>query len=172
MAHLEWLRKITSLKIVVKGIMHPADARLALSHGADAIIVSNHGGRQLDTVPATIDLLPPIADAVEGRVPVLMDGGIRRGTDVLKALALGANAVGIGRPVLWGLAVDGQAGVGHVLELLRSEGGARTDDVRMQFATGCDSRARTGGRGGTVRTFVVVSQRWPYWPACRTGFPP
>src|SRR5271166_610699 len=120
-AHLEWLRKITSLKIVVKGIMHPADARLAISHGADAIIVSNHGGRQLDTVPATIDLLPPIADAVEGRVPVLMDGGIRRGTDVLKALALGSNAVGIGRPVLWGLALDGEAGARQVLEMLRSE---------------------------------------------------
>jgi 4-hydroxymandelate oxidase len=119
--HLEWLRKITSLKIVLKGIIHPADARLAISHGADAIIVSNHGGRQLDTVPATINLLPRIAEAVEGRIPLLMDGGIRRGTDVLKALALGANAVGIGRPVLWGLAVDGEAGARQVLEMLRSE---------------------------------------------------
>jgi 4-hydroxymandelate oxidase len=119
--HIEWLRKITSLKIVLKGIVHPADAELAVRHGADGVIVSNHGGRQLDTVPATIDLLPAIADAIYGRVPVLMDGGIRRGTDVIKALALGACAVAIGRPVLWGLAAGGEAGVKQVLEILRSE---------------------------------------------------
>lgn len=119
--HIAWLRKITSLKIVLKGIMHPADAVLAVRHGADGVIVSNHGGRQLDTVPATIDLLPAIADAIDGRIAVLMDGGIRRGTDVVKALALGANAVAIGRPVLWGLAVGGEAGVKQVFEMLRSE---------------------------------------------------
>jgi 4-hydroxymandelate oxidase len=119
--HIEWLRKATSLKVALKGIMHPADAQLALKHGADAIIVSNHGGRQLDTVPATINLLPAIADAIDGRIPVLMDGGIRRGTDVIKALALGATAVAIGRPVIWGLAIEGEAGVRQVLEMLRTE---------------------------------------------------
>jgi 4-hydroxymandelate oxidase len=119
--HIDWLRKVTSLKIVPKGIMHPADAQLAVRHGADAIIVSNHGGRQLDTVPATIDLLPAIIDVIDGRIPVLMDGGIRRGTDVVKALAFGADAVAVGRPVLWGLTVGGEAGVRQVLEMLRSE---------------------------------------------------
>ena len=118
---IDWLRKVTSLKIVLKGIVHPADAQLAICHGADAVIVSNHGGRQLDTAPATINLLPAIADAVDGRIPVLMDGGIRRGTDVVKALALGASAVAVGRPVLWGLAVGGEVGVKQVLEMLRAE---------------------------------------------------
>jgi 4-hydroxymandelate oxidase len=120
-SHIEWLRRTTSLKIVLKGILHPADAELAVRHGADAVIVSNHGGRQLDTVPATVDLLPAIADAIDGRIAVLMDGGIRRGTDVVKALALGANAVAVGRPVLWGLAIDGDEGVRQMLEMLRSE---------------------------------------------------
>jgi 4-hydroxymandelate oxidase len=119
--NIEWLRKMTELKIVLKGIVHPEDAKLAVRHGADAVLVSNHGGRQLDTVPATIDLLPAIANAVDGRIPLLLDGGIRRGTDVLKALALGADAVAIGRPVLWGLALAGEAGVAQVLEMLRSE---------------------------------------------------
>jgi 4-hydroxymandelate oxidase len=118
---IEWLRKVTDLKIVLKGIVHPDDAKLAVGHGADAVLVSNHGGRQLDTVPATIDLLPAIANAVDGRIPLLLDGGIRRGTDALKALALGADAVAIGRPVLWGLTLAGEAGVVHVLEMLRSE---------------------------------------------------
>jgi 4-hydroxymandelate oxidase len=118
---IEWLRKLTELKIVLKGIVHPEDAKLALRHGADAVLVSNHGGRQLDTVPATIDLLPAIVDATDGRIPLLLDGGIRRGTDVLKALALGADAVAIGRPVLWGVALAGEAGVAQVLEMLRSE---------------------------------------------------
>ena len=119
--HLEWLRGATALPIALKGVMHPEDARLAIAHGADLIVVSNHGGRQLDTVPAAIDLLPPIADAVAGEVPLLVDGGVRRGTDVVKACALGARAVAIGRPVLWGLAVAGEEGVLHVLELLRAE---------------------------------------------------
>src|SRR5215471_440215 len=96
--HIHWLRELTSLRIVLKGILHPADAELAVTHGADAVIVSNHGGRQLDTAPATIDLLPAIAEAIDGRTPVLIDGGIRRGTDVVKALALGASAVAVGRP--------------------------------------------------------------------------
>lgn len=119
--HIEWLARVTSLKIVLKGIVHPADAKLAVNHGADAIIVSNHGGRQLDTVPATINLLPAIVDAVDERIPVLMDGGIRRGTDVVKALASGATAVAIGRPILWGLTLGGETGVAQVLEMLRSE---------------------------------------------------
>jgi 4-hydroxymandelate oxidase len=118
---IDWLRNLTDLKIVLKGIVHKEDAKLAIRHGADAVLVSNHGGRQLDTVPATIDLLPAIVDAVDGRIPLLLDGGIRRGTDALKALALGADAVAIGRPVLWGLALDGEAGVAQVLEMLRSE---------------------------------------------------
>jgi 4-hydroxymandelate oxidase len=119
--HIDWLRETTSLPVVLKGILHPEDARLAVAHGADALLVSNHGGRQLDTVPATIEALPQIAEAVGGQIPLLLDGGIRRGTDVVKALALGAAAVGIGRPVLWGLAADGEAGVRQVLERLRSE---------------------------------------------------
>ncbi len=125
-AEMSWedvgrLRALTELPIVVKGILHADDARIALDHGADAIMLSNHGGRQLDGVPATIDLLPGMARAVGGRVPLLLDGGIRRGADVVKALALGATAVGIGRPVLWGLAVGGQHGAGRVLEILREE---------------------------------------------------
>jgi 4-hydroxymandelate oxidase len=119
--HIDWLREITPLPIVLKGALHPLDARLAVERGVDALLVSNHGGRQLDTMPATIDQLPFVAEAVEGRVPLLLDGGVRRGTDVVKALALGARAVAVGRPVLWGLAADGEAGVTRVLEMLRAE---------------------------------------------------
>jgi len=118
---IDWLRSITALPIVLKGVVHPQDARLAVSHGVDALAVSNHGGRQLDTVPATVELLPDVANAVGGAVPLLLDGGVRRGADVLKALALGADAVAIGRPVLWGLAAGGEDGVAHVLDLLRAE---------------------------------------------------
>jgi len=118
---VEWLRSITRLPIVLKGIVTPEDAALAVEHGADAVIVSNHGGRQLDSAEPTLLALPRVAEAVAGRIPVLMDGGIRRGADVVKALALGARAVLVGRPVLWGLAVDGQAGVARVLEMLRDE---------------------------------------------------
>jgi len=119
-ADVEWLAGF-SVPVIVKGILHPDDARLALDHGAAAVDVSNHGGRQLDGAIASLDALPAVVEAVAGRVPVLMDGGVRRGTDVLTALALGASAVGIGRPVLWGLAVNGEAGVGHVLDLLMAE---------------------------------------------------
>jgi 4-hydroxymandelate oxidase len=118
---LAWLRSITSLPILVKGIMLADDARLAVEHGAAGVIVSNHGGRQLDGADAALHALPAIADAVGGAVPVLVDGGVRRGTDVVKALLLGARAVLIGRPYLWGLAVDGQAGVAHTLSILREE---------------------------------------------------
>jgi isopentenyl diphosphate isomerase/L-lactate dehydrogenase-like FMN-dependent dehydrogenase len=119
-ADLEWLAGF-GLPVIVKGILHPDDARLAVEHGAAAIGVSNHGGRQLDGAIASLDALPAVVDAVDGRVPVLLDGGVRRGTDVLVSLAIGATAVGVGRPVIWGLAVDGEAGVGNVLDLLRAE---------------------------------------------------
>jgi isopentenyl diphosphate isomerase/L-lactate dehydrogenase-like FMN-dependent dehydrogenase len=109
------------LPILVKGLMAPADAELAIEAGAGGVIVSNHGGRQLDAVPATVDALPAVADGVAGRIPVLIDGGVRRGTDVLVALALGADAVLAGRAPLWGLAVGGEAGATAVLELLRAE---------------------------------------------------
>lgn len=118
---LEWLRSLSSLPFILKGILCAEDARLALEHGVDAIIVSNHGGRQLDGVPAALEVLEEISETVAGRIPILVDGGIRRGTDVVKALALGADAVLIGRPYLWGLAVNGQAGVRHVIEMLREE---------------------------------------------------
>jgi isopentenyl diphosphate isomerase/L-lactate dehydrogenase-like FMN-dependent dehydrogenase len=117
---LEWLAGY-GLPIVVKGLLTAEDARLACEHGAAAVVVSNHGGRQLDGVSATIDALAEVAEAVAGRAEVFLDGGVRRGTDVVKALALGARAVLIGRAMLWGLAVDGEAGVRHVLELLRAE---------------------------------------------------
>ena len=118
---LDWLRSVTRLPILVKGIVHPDDARQACECGVDGIVVSNHGGRQLDTSPATIEVLPAIAEAVDGRAELIIDGGVRRGTDVIKALALGARAVGLGRPILWGLAVDGERGVRQVLSILRKE---------------------------------------------------
>ncbi|MDQ7744052.1 alpha-hydroxy acid oxidase [Hydrogenophaga pseudoflava] len=118
---LAWLRSVTRLPILLKGITHPDDARLAVDHGAAGVIVSNHGGRTLDTLPATAALLPGIVAAVEGRAPVLVDGGVRRGTDVFKALALGASAVLLGRPVLHGLANAGAAGAAQVLRLVCDE---------------------------------------------------
>jgi 4-hydroxymandelate oxidase len=116
-----WLQSITKLPVIIKGIVSPDDALLAAQHGATGIVVSNHGGRTLDTACASIHALPRIADAVEGRLPLLFDGGIRRGTDVLKALALGASAVLIGRPYIYGLAAAGAVGVAHVLNILRAE---------------------------------------------------
>jgi isopentenyl diphosphate isomerase/L-lactate dehydrogenase-like FMN-dependent dehydrogenase len=118
---VEWLADRTSLPVLVKGILTGEDARLAVEHGVAGIVVSNHGGRQLDGVPGSLDVLPEIVDTVAGRVPVLVDGGVRRGSDALKALALGARAVLVGRPLLFGLAADGEAGVRRVLELLRDE---------------------------------------------------
>lgn len=118
---VEWLCAASKLPVFLKGIVHPEDARQALDYGVAGIIVSNHGGRQLDTAPATIEALPEIVTAVDNRLDVLLDGGIRRGTDVIKALALGAKAVAVGRPVLWGLAYDGQRGVEKVLDVLRFE---------------------------------------------------
>lgn len=118
---VEWLCGLTQLPVLLKGVVHPDDARQAVDAGASGVIVSNHGGRQLDTAPATIEALPGVIDAVGGRIEVLVDGGIRRGTDVIKALAYGAKAVAVGRPVLWGLAYDGQRGVEKVLDILRFE---------------------------------------------------
>jgi 4-hydroxymandelate oxidase len=119
--HVGWLREASDLPILLKGVLQPHDAQLAVEHGVDGLIVSNHGGRQLDTTPATIDQLAAIAEVVDGRVPLLVDGGVRRGTDVVKALALGADAVAVGRPAIWGLAVAGEEGVARVLALLRNE---------------------------------------------------
>jgi 4-hydroxymandelate oxidase len=118
---IDWLRGFATTPIMLKGILNPDDAATAVKAGVQGIIVSNHGARNLDTVPATIDALPLVAEKVEGRVPILVDGGIRRGTDVIKALALGATAVQIGRPYLWGLGVAGAEGVTRVVQILRKE---------------------------------------------------
>ena len=118
---LDWLRALTSLPILIKGVLTPEDALIGLEHGVDGIVVSNHGGRQLDGALASIEALPEVVEAVAGRCEVYLDGGIRRGTDVLKALAVGARAVLVGRPILMGLTVEGTAGVQHVLDLFRAE---------------------------------------------------
>lgn len=139
-ADMARLRAATRLPLLLKGIMAPEDADRAIREGADGIIVSNHGGRVLDTLPPTIEALPVIAAAVGGRVPVLMDGGVRRGTDVLKALARGATAVMIGRPCLHALAVAGPAGVAHAVQILRAE-----FEVAMAL-TGCRTLGDIGPR--------------------------
>jgi isopentenyl diphosphate isomerase/L-lactate dehydrogenase-like FMN-dependent dehydrogenase len=118
---LAWIRSLAPLPLVLKGVVAAEDARLAVEAGVDAIVVSNHGGRQLDGTLPSVEALPEIVDAVDGRLEVYLDGGVRRGTDVLKALALGARAVLVGRPLLWGLAVDGEAGVRRILDMLRLE---------------------------------------------------
>jgi isopentenyl diphosphate isomerase/L-lactate dehydrogenase-like FMN-dependent dehydrogenase len=135
---VERLASASRLPVVVKGILTAEDARLACEHGAAAVCVSNHGGRQLDGVPATLDALPEVAEAVDGRIEVYVDGGIRRGTDVVKALALGARAALAGRAVVWGLAVAGEEGARHVLELLREE-------IRLALSLlGCTSPEQVG----------------------------
>jgi 4-hydroxymandelate oxidase len=139
-----WLRSITKLPVVLKGLVRPDDALRAIEHGASAVVVSNHGGRQLDGAPATAAVLGPVADAVAGQIDVLVDGGIRRGADVLRALALGARAVLVGRPILWGLAVAGEEGALGVLETFREEleqamalaGCARAADATRDLVTG------------------------------------
>jgi 4-hydroxymandelate oxidase len=118
---IEWARGTTDLPVLLKGVLDPEDAALAVKVGASGVFVSNHGGRNLDTLPATIEVLPEIVEAVSGKVPVLLDGGVRRGTDVLKALAFGASAVLVGRPSLYGLAMDGARGVTSVINILRNE---------------------------------------------------
>jgi isopentenyl diphosphate isomerase/L-lactate dehydrogenase-like FMN-dependent dehydrogenase len=120
-ARVEEVCALTELPVLIKGVLDPRDGRAACEHGAAGVIVSNHGGRQLDGTCASLDALPEVVEAVGGRAPVLVDGGLRRGSDVLKALALGAEAVLIGRPAFWALAARGEAGVAHLLSLLRSE---------------------------------------------------
>ena len=133
-----WLQSITRLPVVLKGVLHPDDARQAAALGVGGVIVSNHGGRTLDTLPATASVLPRIVQVVGGQMPVLVDGGIRRGTDVLKAVALGASAVLVGRPYLYGLANAGALGVAHVLRLLR-------DELEIAMALcGCRTLAQVG----------------------------
>ena len=142
-ADLEWLASLSPLPVIAKGVLHSDDAVHAVDHGAQAVVVSNHGGRQLDGAVLALDALPRVADAVAGRAEVLVDGGVRRGTDVIKALALGARAVMIARPLAWGLAVDGEDSVCHVLDLLR------TDLLRDLMLCGCPSPAEV------QRTLVV-----------------
>jgi lactate 2-monooxygenase len=135
---LGFLRERTRLPIVLKGILHPADARAAVEHGMDGVLVSNHGGRQVDGAIGTMDALPAIVDAVEGRVPVLLDSGVRSGADVFRALAVGAAAVGLGRPYVWGLAVAGEEGVREVVRNVRAD-----FDLTMGLA-GCASASEIG----------------------------
>jgi 4-hydroxymandelate oxidase len=143
---VDWLRSISPMPVVVKGVLAPDDARLAVEHGAAAVLVSNHGGRQLDHVPAAITVLEEVVDAVAGNAEVFLDGGVRRGTDVLIALALGARAVLVGRPILWGLTLGGADGVRAVLDHLRMEldlamalAGCRTvADVRRELVVRAD----------------------------------
>ena len=117
----DWLRSVTNLPILLKGVLRPADAQQAIALGLDGIIVSNHGGRRLDGVPSSIEQLPKIADVMDGKAELLLDSGVRRGTDVLKAIALGAKAVLIGRPSAWALAAEGELGVSKVLSFFREE---------------------------------------------------
>ncbi|CAN5694412.1 hypothetical protein BH18ACT17_BH18ACT17_10400 [soil metagenome] len=141
---LAWIKQhVPGLPVIVKGLLTAEDAEMATQAGADAIVVSNHGGRQLDRSPAGLDALPEVVAQVGGRVPVLMDGGVRRGIDVLTALALGATAVLVGRPTVWGLAAEGESGVAGVLEILRAElenamalsGGRTVDEIGRAFVT-------------------------------------
>jgi 4-hydroxymandelate oxidase len=144
---IEWLRSFARTPVLLKGVLNPDDAELAVKSGVSGIIVSNHGSRNLDTLPATIDALPEVAAKVAGRIPVLMDGGIRRGTDVLKAIALGASAVLIGRPYLFGLSVAGAEGVARVVNILRRE---------FEMAMALTGRARIGD--------IDQSALWPARP--------
>jgi len=120
-ADVDEVRRIWTGPLVLKGVMHPAEAAEAVARGVDALIVSNHGGRQLDGAASSLEALPGVVAAVGGRIPVLLDGGVRRGVDVLKALCLGATACLLGRPALWGVAVAGQDGVEHILDIFRRE---------------------------------------------------
>jgi L-lactate dehydrogenase (cytochrome)/(S)-mandelate dehydrogenase len=150
---MEWLRRIWDRPLLIKGILSPDEARRAVDLGVDGLIVSNHGGRQLDSAPASLEALPGVLDAVAGKVPVLMDGGVRRGADVIKTLALGARACLIGRPQLWGLSVGGEEGVSWVLGCLRGEidramalcGCERLADVDASLLFSGASRERTAG---------------------------
>jgi 4-hydroxymandelate oxidase len=159
-ADIEWYGTQTKLPLGIKGILNPDDAETAIKLGAKVVIVSNHGGRNLDTTPPSIDVLPGIVDRVAGRIPVLIDGGIRRGTDVLKALAYGATAVGIGRPYLYGLAVKGPEGVTGVVNILRNE---------LEMAMACAGRPTIASIDRSViagqlnfPNFTAAGQFWPH----------
>ena len=148
---LDWdfikrLKDMTTMKVVIKGIEAEEDAQLAVQHGADGIMVSNHGGRALESGRGTIESLPGVVKGAAGRIPVMVDGGVRRGTDVFKALALGASAVGIGRPFAWGLGAFGQAGVERVLDILNLE-------LRLAMV-GCGARNL-----GEIRSTSLVATR-------------
>lgn len=143
-----WLRSISDIPVILKGVLAAADAEIAVEHGIDGIVVSNHGGRQLDGSPATIRALPEVVAAVDGSIEVFVDGGIRRGSDIVIALGLGARAVLLGRPILWGLAAGGQAGVTKVLDIIRDE-----LDVALAIA-GCPSVAAVGPE--------TVRRRYPH----------
>jgi isopentenyl diphosphate isomerase/L-lactate dehydrogenase-like FMN-dependent dehydrogenase len=153
---LERIASDCKLPVLVKGVLTAEDGALAIEHGAAGVIISNHGGRQLDCVSATADALPEVVDAVEGRGAVLVDGGVRRGTDVAIALALGADAVLVGRPALWGLAVGGEEGARRVLELLRDE---------LELALALCGSASPGelGRGHVQR--APAASVYSGWPA-------
>ena len=146
---LEWVRSITNMPLVIKGIQTAEDARLCIEHGVDAILVSNHGGHTLLGTTGSINLLPEVMDVVGDRMDVLLDGGIRHGTDVLKSLALGAKAVFVGRAMFWGLAVDGENGVRRVLEILRDELDVAMGLCGVTDVNNVDKRlvAATNGRG-------------------------
>ncbi|KAJ1913206.1 hypothetical protein IWQ60_009313, partial [Tieghemiomyces parasiticus] len=145
---IHWLRSITTLPIIVKGVMTAEDAALAVQHGVDAIVVSNHGGRQSDCCLSTIEALPEVIAGVADRVPVYLDGGIRRGSDVFKALALGARACFIGRPVLWALTCGGEQGVRDMLQLLE-------DEFKLTMAlAGCSNLSQI-----TRRHVILPSER-------------
>jgi len=161
---LDWdtvarLRALTRMPLVLKGVLHPEDARLAVECGADGVWVSNHGGRQLDGAVATLDALPGVVEAVAGRAAVIVDGGVRRGTDALVALALGADAVAVGRPAVWGLATGGEDGVRAVLELLRDEldaacaltGLRRPAEATPDLVVAASLAPRRPGHGRAVR---------------------
>ena len=139
-AFADRIRKFWKGKFLIKGMDTREDARLCVEHGIDGILVSNHGGRSTETLRATIEALPEVVAEVNGRIPVFVDGGFRRGTDVFKALALGAKAVGIGRPMLWGLGAFGQAGVDRVLEI--TAGRTETGDGQLRHADGCRHHPR------------------------------
>ena len=147
-ADVDELRKIWTGPLLLKGVLHPKEAKNAVDRGIDGLIVSNHGGRQLDGAPASLAVLPAVVDAVAARVPVLLDGGVRRGSDVVKALALGARACLVARPQLWGLAIAGEAGVAHMLEIYRQEmsrvmglcGIARIADIGEDLVFNIDGR--------------------------------
>ena len=151
---VEWLRGLTKLPVLLKGIVRPDDTLRAIEAGASGVIVSNHGARQLDFAPATLDVLPRVVEAANGKIPVLVDGGVRWGTDVLKALALGAAAVMVGRPILWGLAANGEEGVSRILEILRDElvhghGARRLPHARVDRSGADRAAGAVGFRRGT-----------------------